>query len=246
MDTRLAQPADRLTVTGSPKAIVVDADVAELRRTAQALAEAGFAVTTASSLPQAKELLASMAPELVIADIKLGPFNGLHLAIYCAVSRPGTPFIATHDVYDAVLDEEAKRLTAAYVVKTVTREGLTRTAVTLLHSRRQGFDVVRRSYRKPAPIQTVAQVAASRAEVVDVSYGGVQLKLPSLPTEPSEEDEPPISFDIVFPDLDLSLHAARIWAHSDRVRGGWLCGTEFSWSDSTQIQRWRDFVDSVG
>ncbi len=131
------------------------------------------------------------------------------------------------------------------MVKTVTCEGLTRTALTLLHSRRHGFDVVRRSYRRLAPVQTVVHVAASSAEVVDVSYDGVQLKLSSLPAEPSE-DEPLVSFDIVFPDLDLSLHAARIWAITDSARGGWLCGTEFSQNGSQQLQRWRDFVDSVG
>jgi hypothetical protein len=185
-----------------------------------------------------------MTPDIVIADIKLEAFNGLHLAAYCVRSRPGTPFIATHDTYDVALDAEAKRLRAAYVVKTVSCEGLLRTALTLLHSRRQGFDMVRRSYRRPAPVQTVAQVAASSAEVVDVSYGGVQLKLPALPVEPSE-DAPPVSFDIVFPELDLSLHAARIWSVSDAARGGWLFGTEFSQNDSQQLQRWRDFVDSV-
>jgi DNA-binding response OmpR family regulator len=231
-------------MVASPVAFVVDADVAELRKTEHALEEAGFVVMTADSFAQAKALLASMTPEIVIADIKLQAYNGLHLAALCAVWRPGTPFIATHSTYDAVLDADAKRLSAAYVVKTSTREELAKTALTMLESRRHGGDI-RRSYRKPAPVPTVVQVAASSAEVVDVSYGGVQLKLPSPEAGPPKHD-PPFAFDIVFPNLDISLHAARIWAMPDSDSGGWFCGADISGNDSHQLQRWRDFVDSVG
>ena len=112
----------------SPVAIVVDADLAELRKTEQALEHAGFVVMGAGSFAQAKSLLVSITPEIVIADIKLEAFNGLHLAALCAVWRPATPFIATHNIYDTVLEADAKRLNASYVVKTPNREELTRTA----------------------------------------------------------------------------------------------------------------------
>ena len=232
----------------SPVAIIVDADVAELRKTEQVLEEAGFVVVSADSFAQAKALLASMTPEIVIADIKLNAFNGLHLAALCATWRPGTPFIATHSTYDRVLDADAARLSATYVVKTPTREQLIRTALTMLESRRHGGEI-RRSYRKLAPAPIAVQVAASSAEasaeVVDVSYGGAQLKLPVISPGPPEED-PPFAFDIVFPDLDLALHAARIWAMPAGEEGGWRCGIDVSANDSDQLQRWRDFVDSVG
>ena len=228
----------------SPVAVLVDADVAELRTSEQVLEQAGFVVMSADSFAQAKTLLASMTPEIVIADIKLQAYNGLHLAALCAVWRPGTPFIATHSAYDAVLDADAKRLSAAYVVKTSSREQLIKTALKMLESRRHGGDI-RRSYRKSVPVPTVVQVAAASAEVVDVSYGGVQLKLPSLSAGPPKDD-PPFDFDIVFPNLEISLHAARVWAMPDSDTGGWLCGAEISANDSHELQRWRDFVDSVG
>src|SRR5262245_59105712 len=157
----------------SPVAIVVDADLAELRKTEQALERVGFVVMSASSFAQAKSLLVSITPEIVIADIKLEAFNGLHLAALCAVWRPAPPFIATHDVHDTVLESDARRLSASYVVKSPNREELTRTAVELLNSHRHGHESVRRSHRKVAPTSTVVQVAASNAEVVDISYGGV-------------------------------------------------------------------------
>ena len=227
----------------SPVAIVVDADLTELRRTEQALEQVGFVVMGAGSFAQAKALLVSITPEVVIADIKLEAFNGLHLAALCAVWRPATPFIATHNVYDPVLEADARRLNASYVVKTPGREDLTRTAVELLQSHRQGHDAVRRSHRKLAPTSTVVQIDTSAAEVIDVSYGGVRLKLQSA-ARPSDERVPE-SFDIVFPDQAFSLRAARIWAAHDSQTGGWLCGADVSQSDSQQLQRWREFVDSV-
>ncbi len=228
----------------SPVAIVVDADLAELRKTEQALEHVGFVVMSAGSFAQAKALLVSITPEIVIADIKLEAFNGLHLAALCAVWRPATPFIATHSVYDTVLEADAKRLSASYVVKTSTREELTRLAVELLTTTRRGHEVVRRSHRKLAPAPTVVQVAAANAEVVDVSYGGVRLKLQSPPTRQPEEKLPE-AFDIVFPEQDFSLRAARIWAAHDSQTGGWLCGADVSRSEAHQLQRWREFVDSV-
>ena len=228
----------------SPVAIVVDADPAELRKTERSLEEAGFVVMSAGSFAQAKALLGSITPEIVIADIKLEAFNGLHLAALCAVWRPATPFIATHSVYDSVLEADAKRLSASYVVKTSSREELTRMASELLNAHRQSPEAVRKSHRKQAPVPTVVQVAAANAEVVDVSYGGVRLKLQSPPVRPPE-DRLPASFDIVFPELDFSLRAARIWAAQDSQTGGWLCGVDVSRSDSYQLQRWREFVDSV-
>jgi DNA-binding response OmpR family regulator len=227
----------------SPVAIVVDADLTELRRTEQALEQVGFVVMGAGSFAQAKALLVSITPEVVIADIKLEAFNGLHLAALCAVWRPATPFIATHNVYDPVLEEDARRLNASYVVKTTGREDLTRTAVELLQSSRQGHEAVRRSHRKLAPTSTVVQVDTSAAEVIDVSYGGVRLKLQSA-SRPSD-GRVPDSFEIVFPDQAFSLRAARIWAAHDSQTGGWLCGADVSQSDSQQLQRWREFVDSV-
>jgi DNA-binding response OmpR family regulator len=228
----------------SPVAIVVDADLEELRKTEQALEHVGFVVMSAGSFAQAKSLLVSITPEIVIADIKLEAFNGLHLAALCAVWRPATPFIATHNVYDTVLEADARRLSASYVVKTPNREELTRTAVELLNSHRRGHESVRRSHRKLAPTSTMVQVAAANAEVVDVSYGGVRLKLQS--TARSSDDRVPDSFDIVFPEQDFLLRAARIWAAHDSQTGGWLCGVDVSRSDSHQLQRWRDYVDSVG
>jgi chemotaxis response regulator CheB len=231
-------------MTGSPVAVVVETDAAELHKTEQAFEASGFVVMTADSFAQARTLLASMTPDIVIAAIKLKSFNGLHLAALCAVWRPGLPFIVTDSGHDIVLEADAKQLSATYVIKTPGREELTQAAVTLLNARPGEASGVRRSYRKPAPVPTVVKVAAASAEVVDISYGGVRLKLPPLPSE-SSKNAPPPSFDILFPQMDLSLHGARVWTSPDSAAGGWVCGVDISQNETDNLQRWRDFVDSV-
>ena len=114
----------------------------------------------------------------------------------------------------------------------------------LLNDRPAEVAGVRRSYRKPAPVQTVAEVAASSAAVVDISYGGVRLKLPPPPSD-SSKSVPPPAFDILFPQMEISLHGSRVWASPDSAAGGWLCGVDISQSETGELQRWRDFVDSV-
>ena len=229
---------------GPPIAIVVDTDDSARLRTQRIFESAAFIVMGAASFPDGKALLGSMSPDIVIADIRLKAFNGLHLAALCTIWRPGTPFIVTHDRYDPGLEADARRLNALFVLKTLGAEGLTEAAFRLLNARVHGGDGVRRSHRKPAPVATLARVSASKAELVDVSYGGAKLKLESLPPAPTK-DGLPDAFEVVFPELDVLLHAARIWVSPDNAAGGWVCGIDVSGSESQQLQRWRDFVDDV-
>ena len=43
--------------------------------------EAGYGVTATADFQEAKRLLDAHGPDLLIADVRLGPFNGLHLVI---------------------------------------------------------------------------------------------------------------------------------------------------------------------
>jgi len=230
-------------MTGSPVAVVVDADLAELRKTEHALEGAGFVVIAVDSFAAAKALLVSVSPEIIIADIKLHAFNGLHLAAICSGWRPGTPFVTTHAVYDPVLESDAHRLGTAYVVKTETREELKETAVKLVLGMRGGTNGIRRWPRKQAPTQTRAAISASDAEVLDISYGGIRVRIDPPPA--ARNGEPPETFDILFPELELALRAARIWASHDARGDRWLCGADITANERAELDKWREFVDSV-
>lgn len=232
-------------MSASPIAVVVDADQTELRKTERALEEAGFVVVALDSFAEAKAVLVAISPEIIIADIKLKAFNGLHLAALCAVARPGVPFVATHAVHDPVLEADAKQLGASYVLKTESRHELREAVAALVAAqRRETPDGVRRWPRKVVATPTVATVEAAPARVVDVSYGGVCLKLPT-PAGPRQQQKPPEEFDIVFPALQLALKVSRVWMAPDSAQDGWLCGVDVSQNRGDALDRWRSYVDSV-
>jgi DNA-binding NarL/FixJ family response regulator len=58
-------------------------------------------------------------PEVVVASIRLGEFNGLHLAMLARNWLPDAHVAMISDWEDPVLRAEAARLGAAYLVKPV-------------------------------------------------------------------------------------------------------------------------------
>jgi len=230
-------------VTGSQLAVVVDADVEELRKTEVTLKDAGFVVTAVDSFAEAKALLQSISPEIVVVDVQLKAFNGLQLAVLFAGQRPRTPFIVTHAVHDPVLETDARRLGAVYVVKTEDRTELKGLASAVFDQRSNESDRVRRWLRKAAPLDAHATVAESDAALVDVSYGGVRLKLPQRP--PGSEQRDADGLDVVFPNLELSLRASSIWSARDLADDRWFWGVDLSMNEHSKIERWKAFVDSV-
>ena len=232
-------------MSASPIAVVVDADHVELRKTERLLEEAGFVVIALDSFAEAKAVLIAIAPELIVADIKLKAFNGLHLAALAAVTRPGVPFLTTHDIHDAVLEADAVRLGAAYVLKTDARTEIREAVAQVVAARRgEGADGIRRWPRKVVAHPTVAQVAASEAHLLDVSYGGVRLMV-RPPAGRRPEQQPPAAFEVVIPGLQLALQVSRVWLAADSSEDGWVCGGDLSQNGGDTLDRWRDFVDSV-
>jgi DNA-binding response OmpR family regulator len=232
-------------MTTLPVAIVVDADQGELRITEKLMSEAGFSVTAVDTFNDAKALIASVSPEVIVADVKLRAYNGLHLAALCATQRPSVVFITTHEVYDRVLEADARRLGALYVLKTKNRDELKKTVLQILAGRKSEADAIRKWPRKMVAHAAVATVAADDTEVVDVSYGGARLKLRSRNSRRTSEQLPE-TFDLVFPDLALALHVARVWSAPDPGASDWVCGVDISENDVDDLERWRVFVDSVG
>src|SRR5207248_9118840 len=95
--------------------LLVSSDPAARHRTDVLLSEAGHLVASAASLPQAKRLLDRVYPDLVVADVRLDAFNGLHIALRCRTDHPLLPLIITHNVADPILQAEALRRGAAFV-----------------------------------------------------------------------------------------------------------------------------------
>jgi two-component system nitrogen regulation response regulator GlnG len=104
--------------------LVVDPDSAAREETAGWLSDAGYGVRDAGSFEDARRMLDSAAPEILLTAVRLGAFNGLHLIIAARAVRPGLRAILTTAAEDPALRGEADRLDVECLVKPVTRDAL--------------------------------------------------------------------------------------------------------------------------
>jgi DNA-binding response OmpR family regulator len=198
---------------------------------AEMLADAGYRVVTAGSFQEARDILRDSLPDLLIADVRLGSFNGLQLVINYRV-----PAIVITGHADNVLEAEARRVGAEYLVKPVDPEELMAVIREKLGSTPGEFTTPRRWTRKPVA-GLIAQVDDKPAKIVDVSYGGVKLEI-----RQSEGGVPPDSFQLQLPN-SMSLHADLVWKTmlTDDI---WMCGATV-WPDEATARQWFGLVDTA-
>ena len=93
------------TLSPSPMATILIVDDHRVTRLglAEMLADAGYSVVTTGNFQEARRILREEPPDLLIADVRLGSFNGLQLVIsglahkarHCrGRSTPKTPSLA--------------------------------------------------------------------------------------------------------------------------------------------------------
>jgi DNA-binding response OmpR family regulator len=101
-----------------PTVLVVDSDFRSVRALAQALRLEGIDVIEATSFQDGKTLL-SHKPDVLIADIRLGQYNGLQLLMRARNDRPEIQAIITSPFPDSVLEAETRRFGGTFVTKPV-------------------------------------------------------------------------------------------------------------------------------
>lgn len=111
--------------TMSGVALIVDANAAEAAQNAGIVTDLGFRVAIAGTFDEANRQLARMSDlVMLMADVRLGEYNGLHLALRVRRVRPRTHIIITDSTRDAVLHRETQRLNLTYLVKPISVETL--------------------------------------------------------------------------------------------------------------------------
>ena len=80
------------------------------------LAGVGYVVLSTDSFQPAKTWSLSEAPGLLIADVRLGDFNGLHLGWLRHFRYPNRPTVIVHSLFDPMLEIEASKFGAPYIV----------------------------------------------------------------------------------------------------------------------------------
>ena len=105
-------------------ALVVEPDPSERIFVAATAMAAGLRVVATGTFKTARSLLLSQPPAVLVTEIRLGPYNGLHLALLGRSIRPHMAQLVTSRVEDVVLQRDAEAAGATFVLKPMTFEQL--------------------------------------------------------------------------------------------------------------------------
>ena len=216
--------------------ILVNADRRALQQTEALLSEAGHLVAVFSSFVDAKKMLDAVIPDLLVADIRLEAFNGLHLASCSHHEHPDIPVIITHDHADPIFEAQAGEYGARFVVAPLRNPAhFLRSVDAALIERRRTQTPIRRWSRQRVAAQVQVDAADAQAQIVDMSYGGVRLSF-------SDSVHLPGTFDITLA-TGITVKAHRVWTTGSSGSGDqFCCGAEL---EETPARDWRSFVDAV-
>jgi DNA-binding NtrC family response regulator len=113
-------------MTNSERRVLVVAPSAQVASTVlTVLSSAGFQAARLTDFRDAREALDADPPDLLITEVRLGAYNGLHLAIRARGRGLPTPIIVVGPS-DAILEAEARRQEAFYLESPVDPDALTR------------------------------------------------------------------------------------------------------------------------
>jgi DNA-binding response OmpR family regulator len=197
------------------------------------LTNSGYDVRSASNFSEGRRALAEQPPDLLIADLRLGEYNGLQLV---AAVPFGIPTIIVTGFPDPVLAAEARKLGAHYITKPIVAETfLALIEETLVRAaQRQSRGSTRRWDRKPIDGKVSAQVENVQAKIVDVSYGGVKFEI--------ERDRSlPPSFSLTVASPKLSVDVNLVW-ETRRGDRHWVCGAAIA-GNAAAVHGWATLVD---
>lgn len=215
------------------KILIVDDDEPTRAGLAALLAEAGYDTVTAGTVPTAIKLLSEARPDLLLVDIRLDQYNGLHLV---AMRQAPIPAIVLTGFADPAIEADARRLGAEFLLKPVSPGVLTTLVSRLLAEGRMGPSVPRRWPRRAVTKDVRVDIDDASARVLDVSYGGVCVEM-----RRAAGAAPPGAFRMVVPPANLQVPVEVVWSRR-RDANTWLCGGTIG---DDAVSKWRSVVDSL-
>jgi DNA-binding response OmpR family regulator len=217
----------------SGRILLVEPDPRSSAVVEQMLLEAGHRVTLVASFEDALSQASHGRPDLLMTAVRLGPYNGLHLAVRFRADYPGRPVIAIGTRDDAGMAAEARQLGAQFVSQSTPPEHLREIVEALLAGRTPAdLERTRHWFRRPSALS--AQVAERSARVIDVGYGGMRLQFANPPTSGER-------LDIELPSLGMVVQGVFRWSKPVANSPAWWCGVEL---DATNVA-WRRTVESI-
>lgn len=215
------------------KVLILDDDENALVGLAELVRSRDHEVTSSTSFEEAKTLLATGAYDLLVTDVRLRGFNGLHLVMKVRGQSPDMAVIIMTGYDDSLMELEARRYNAHFIRKPFQPQAflelVTRSLGEVRRQRRWPRKRVLGGFRVTA--------AGAPAAVVDVCYGGLRLEMPLATTLPR-------SFSVELSGIGLNLEVQPVWS-GEAAGGGLVCGAALASEASAAARTWRTIVDRL-
>jgi hypothetical protein len=167
--------------------------------------------------------------DLVVSELKLGAYNGLHLAM--SAGQQGIRGLVLGPD-DPVLMAEATGLAVPYLSAPFTHDRLV-AALAMPVARRE-----QRQFTRKTVSRIDAYVDTTPVALVDLSYGGVRF-------EASPDGTIPATFVLRLPHAETSWQAQRIWSLPASESAAAVHGAAVVSPDPVATLAWRAVVDSA-
>jgi hypothetical protein len=190
-------------------------------------------VLVAGTFPEAKSILRQNPPDVLVTELRLNEFNGLHLALWSRVHVPHLRSVIIGHL-DPSVEADARALGFAYLKEN--------SAQAIVQATQEAFTTEvpqRRWPRKRLAVALSAQVDGRPVLVTDVGYGGFRVQAGD-PVSVQVRD----AFALDIPEFDIHADATRVWA-AGRGDSGHRCGASLGETDTRPGSRWRTFVDAL-
>lgn len=215
------------------RVLILDDDENALVGLAELVRSLDHDVTSSSSYEEAKTLLTTGSYDLLVTDVRLRGFNGLHLVMKVRGQSPDIAVIIMTGYDDSLMELEARRYNAHFIRKPFKPdEFLDLVTRSLRDVRRQ-----RRWPRKRVLGGFRVTAAGTPAAVVDVCYGGLRLEMPLARKLPR-------TFAVELSGIGLNLEVQPVWSYN-ADGGGLVCGAAIASEASPAARTWRTIVDRL-
>jgi DNA-binding response OmpR family regulator len=213
--------------------VVVNPDAEGLAEQLIRLQRGGCTIVGATSFQEARAVLGGYRPDVLVTSVRLGDYNGIHLAIITRMKHGPVPTIVIGEA-DAVIESEAERAGAQFVISPADPEELV-----AMVRRAAGAEAPPRRWRRVRPRGPIAAVVGGvDAQVVDISYGGIGLTLSREPEVALTEHT-----EIALPAYGITRTGERVWTRTDAQ--GLRCGISLPADGPDVPQEWRAMVETL-
>jgi hypothetical protein len=216
------------------QALIVSTNASALHRYRAALDTIVDRIYTVATFQEARKLLLDATFDVLVTDVRLGAYNGIHLALWCSARSMGTR-VVTIGPRDPVLETDAVQTGAWYILEQndhtvgeAVGQALTRVD-----------KPTRRIPRKRVALELPVWIGDLPARLVDVSYGGFCVEFPADIDPPSYDG---VALDI--PQFQLRAPARCVWV-DPAVPGERRLGAAVDMADAFTDTRWRTMVNVV-